>query len=59
VKLVRLDRDRALDYDSEGRLISRELRNVSRGVVLDGLPERGLVRTSLDLVGPGTARRRA
>ncbi|MCC6831266.1 MAG: DUF2283 domain-containing protein [Thermoleophilia bacterium] len=52
-KLVRLDRDRALDFDSEGRLISIELLNVSRGVVLDGLLEPEVVRSALDLVGPG------
>jgi len=51
-KLVRLDRDRALDYDAQDRLISIELLNVSKGVVLDGLPEPDVVRTALDLVGP-------
>lgn len=51
-KLVRLDRDRALDFDAEGRLISIELLNVSRGIDLDGLPEPEVVRSSLALVGP-------
>lgn len=51
-KLVRLDQDRALDYDAQGRLISIELLNVSKGVVLDGLPEPEVVRDALDLVGP-------
>lgn len=51
-KLVRLDRDRALDFDAEGRLVSIELLNVSKGVVLDGLPEPEVVGSALDLVGP-------
>lgn len=51
-KLVRLDRDRALDYDAQGRLISIELLNVSKGVVIDGLPEPEVVRNALDLVSP-------
>lgn len=51
-KLVRLDRDRALDCDAQGRLISIELLNVSKGVVLDGLPQPEVVPYALDLVGP-------
>jgi uncharacterized protein YuzE len=51
-RCVRLGRDRVLDFDAHGRLISIELLNVSRGVDLDGLPEPEVVRSALDLVGP-------
>ena len=49
--MVRLDRDRVLDYDAEGRLVSIELLNVLQGVTLDGLPAADVVRRSLELVG--------
>jgi uncharacterized protein YuzE len=51
VRMVRLDRDRVLDYDAEGRLVAIELLNVSQGVNLDGLPAADVVRRSLELVG--------
>jgi uncharacterized protein YuzE len=51
-KMVRLDRDRAVDYDVDGRLISIELLNVSDGVEFDGLPEADVVRRALELIGP-------
>jgi uncharacterized protein YuzE len=50
-RMVRLDRDRVLDYDAEGRLVSIELLNVLQGVTLDGLPAADVVRRSLELVG--------
>ncbi len=31
-RVVRLDRDRTLDYDADGRLVSIELLNVTHGV---------------------------
>ena len=49
-RFVRLDRDRALDYDADGRLVSIELLNVSRGVSIDDLPEAELVRRALSLL---------
>jgi len=49
-RMVRLDRDRVLDYDATGRLISIELLNVSRGVDLQGLPEADVVRQALELL---------
>lgn len=49
-RVVRLDRDRVLDYDASGRLISIELLNVSRGVDLAGLPEADVVRRALELL---------
>jgi hypothetical protein len=49
-RMVRLDRDRVLDYDAAGRLISIELLNVSRGVDLQGLPEADVVRQALELL---------
>lgn len=48
--MVRLDRDRTLDYDADGRLVSIELLNVSRGVSLDGLPEGEVVMRALNLL---------
>ena len=48
-RAVRLDRDRVLDYDADGRLVSIELLNVSRGVSLDDLPEVEVVRRALGL----------
>ena len=48
--MVRLDRDRALDYDADGRLVSIELLNVSQGVHLDDLPETEVVNCTLDLL---------
>jgi hypothetical protein len=50
-RMVRLDRNRALDYDAEGRLVSIELLNVSRGVNLDDLPAADVVERALELVG--------
>jgi uncharacterized protein YuzE len=50
--MVRLDRDRAVDYDADGRLISIELLNVSGGVEFEGLPEADIVRRALELIGP-------
>jgi uncharacterized protein YuzE len=50
VRMVRLDRDRALDYDAEGRLVSIEVLNVSRGVNLENLPETEVVSRALDLL---------
>ena len=35
-RMVRLDCNRALDYDGDGRLVSIELLNISRGVNLSG-----------------------
>jgi uncharacterized protein YuzE len=52
-RMVRLDRDRALDYDAEGRLVSIELLNVSRGVKLDDLPETEVVTQALALLAVG------
>lgn len=52
-RMVRLDRDRALDYDAGGRLVSIELLNVSRGVNLHDLPEADAVRRALDLLAVG------
>jgi YD repeat-containing protein len=51
-RTVRLDHHRALDYDADGRLLSIELLNVSRGVLLDDLPEADVVRRALSLVVP-------
>lgn len=51
-KSVQLDRDRTLDFDADGRLISVELLNVLQGVDLDGLPEPEVVRSAVALVGP-------
>jgi Protein of unknown function (DUF2283) len=48
--MVRLDRDRALDYGADGCLVSIELLNVSRGVHLDDLPETEVVSCALDLL---------
>jgi hypothetical protein len=42
-----LDDLRLLDYDAGGRLISIDLMDVSRGVDLDGLPEREVVAEAL------------
>jgi uncharacterized protein YuzE len=52
-RMVRLDRDRALDYDADGRLVSIELLNVSRGVNLEDLPETEVVSRALDLLAVG------
>jgi hypothetical protein len=52
-RMVRLDRDRALDYDADGRLVSIELLNVSRGVKLDDLPEPQVVTSALELLAVG------
>lgn len=52
-RMVRLDPDRALDYDAEGRLVSIELLNVSRGVKLDDLPEPQVVARALELLAVG------
>jgi uncharacterized protein YuzE len=49
-RMVRLDRDRALDYDADGRLVSIEILNVSRGVKLDDLPEPQVVARALELL---------
>lgn len=49
-RMVRLDRDRTLDYDADGRLVSIELLNVSQGVHLDDLPETEVVNCTLDLL---------
>lgn len=46
-RTVRLDHHRALDYDADGRLLSIELLDVSRGVLFDDLPEAGVVRARL------------
>jgi YD repeat-containing protein len=46
----RLDRDRAVDYDADGHLVSIELLNVSRGVNLEDLPESEVVSNALDLL---------
>ena len=51
--VVRLDRDRALDYNADGRLVSIELLNVSRGVDLKDLPEAEVVAGALDLLAVG------
>jgi uncharacterized protein YuzE len=51
-RTVRLDRNRVLDYDADGRLVSIELLNVSRGVSLDDLPVPSIVRRALDLLVP-------
>ncbi len=51
--MVRLDRDRALDYDASGRLVSIELLNVSRGVDLTDLPEAEVITRALDLLAVG------
>lgn len=51
--MVRFDRDRALDYDAHGHLVSIELLNVSRGVNLEDLPEAEVVRRALDLLAVG------
>lgn len=50
---VRLDRDRALDYDASGRLVSIELLNVSQGVNLTDLPESEVVNRVLALLAVG------
>lgn len=52
-RMVRLDRDRMLDYDADGRLVSIELLNVSRGVNLDDLPEPEVVTRALALLAVG------
>jgi hypothetical protein len=39
-----LDDRRFVDYDSQGRIIGIEVLDVSSGVVIEGLPEPGLVR---------------
>lgn len=52
-RMVRLDHDRALDYDADGRLVSIELLNVSRGVKLEDLPETEVVSRALDLLAVG------
>ena len=52
-RMVRLDRDRALDYDADGRLVSIELLNVSRGVNLQDLPETEVVSRALELLAVG------
>jgi len=52
-RCVRLGRDRVLDFDAHCRLISIELLNVAHGVDLEGRPEPEIVRSALDLVGPG------
>ncbi|MGD9572394.1 MAG: DUF2283 domain-containing protein [Thermoleophilia bacterium] len=52
-RMVRLDRDRALDYDASGRLVSIELLNVSRGVDLTDLPEPEVITRALDLLAVG------
>lgn len=49
-RMEQLDRDRILDYDAAGQLISIELLNVSRGVRFEGLPEAEVVRGALDLL---------
>lgn len=51
VRMVRLDRHRALDYNGDGRLVSIELLNISRGVNLEGLPAAELIQSALELVG--------
>jgi hypothetical protein len=53
VRMVRLDRDRALDYDADGRLVSIELLNVSRGIDLTDLPETEVITRALDLLAVG------
>ena len=50
---MRLDRDRALDYDADGRLVSIELLNVSHGVNLEHLPESEVVSRALALLAVG------
>ena len=52
-RMVRLDRDRTLDYDADGRLVSIELLNVSGGVKLDDLPEPEVVTRALALLAVG------
>jgi len=52
-RMVRLDRDRALDYDADGRLVSIELLNVSQGVNLTDLPESEVVSRALALLAVG------
>lgn len=52
-RMVCLDRDRTLDYDADGRLVSIELLNVSRGVDLKDLPEAEVVAGALDLLAVG------
>lgn len=52
-RMVRLDRDRALDYDADGRLVSIELLNVSRGVNMKDLPETEAVSRALELLAVG------
>ena len=47
-----LDEDRIVDYSANpGRAIGVSLHNVSRGVLLDGLPERDLVERLLKGLG--------
>lgn len=43
-----LDDERLVDYDAEGRPVLVELLDVSRGVVLEGLPEPELVRAAVE-----------
>lgn len=52
-RMVHLDRDRALDYDASGRLVSIELLNASQGVKLKDLPEAEVVSRALDLLMVG------
>jgi uncharacterized protein YuzE len=52
-RMVRLDRNRVLDYDADGRLVSIELLNVSQGVKLDDLPEPEVVTRALALLAVG------
>jgi uncharacterized protein YuzE len=44
VRTEHLDDRRFVDYDSQGRIIGIEVLDVSSGVVIEGLPEPGLVR---------------
>ncbi len=48
VRTVRFDRRRAVDYDAEGRIVSIALREVSRGVKLDDLPEQATVQAVVE-----------
>jgi uncharacterized protein YuzE len=44
VRTEHLDERRFVDYDAQGRMIGIEVLDVSSGVLIDGLPEPGLVR---------------
>lgn len=44
VRTEHLDDRRFVDYDAQGQIIGIELLDVSSGVLIDGLPEPGLVR---------------